>query len=305
MGRLDNGRWIVEEVISQTDDGEFKRQEQSFREVIEKPENNRYHLYVSYACPWAHRSLIMRKLKGLEDIISLSVVSPYMLEDGWSFENNFPGVVPDSVFQKKFLREVYTEVHDKFSGRVTVPVLLDKKAQKIVNNESEEIIRILNDGFNELTGNKEDYYPEDLREGINKWNEDIYEHINNGVYKAGFALNQKAYDKNVKDLFDALDRVEEGLSGKSFLMGERLTEADIRLYTTLVRFDPVYYVHFKCNRNMIREFKNLSRYLKDLYAIDAFKSTTDFDHIKAHYYYSHRQINPFRIIPMGPKPLVS
>lgn len=304
MGRLENGRWIIEEVITETDDGEFKRQEQGFRDVIQSPEKNRYHLYVSYACPWAHRTLIMRSLKGLEKIITLSVVSPYMLEDGWSFEDNFPGVLPDPVFQTKFLREVYTEALRDFSGRVTVPVLLDKKTKKIVNNESQEIIRILNDGFNEFTNNKEDYYPKDLREEINKWNLDIYENINNGVYKAGFALNQKAYDKNVRNLFSALDRVEEGLEGKEFLVGDKLTEADIRLYTTLVRFDPVYYGHFKCNRTMIREFKNLSRYLGDLYKIEAFKSTTHFDHIKAHYYYSHRQINPFQIIPVGPDPLI-
>jgi len=309
MGRLDNGKWIVEEVISHTKDGEFKRQEQSFREIIEAdgkhpPEKDRYHLYVSYACPWAHRSLIMRKLKNLEDFISISVVSPFMLEDGWSFMNDFPGVIPDSVFQKNFLREVYTKASETFSGRVTVPVLLDKKTGTIVNNESEEVIRIMNSAFNHLTGNQEDYYPEDLREEIHQWNKDIYDNINNGVYKTGFALKQEAYDKNAKNLFEALDRVDERLEGRKYLIGNKLTEADIRLYTTLVRFDPVYYVHFKCNRTMIRDFKNLSSYLKNLYEIEAFKSTTYFDHIKAHYYYSHKQINPFQIIPLGPIPEV-
>jgi len=304
MGRLDNGRWIVEEVITKTEDGEFKRQEQSFRQTTVIPEKNRYHLYVSYACPWAHRTLIMRKLKNLEDVISVSVVSPYMLENGWSFKNDFPGVIPDTVLGKEFLKDVYTAVNNTFSGRVTVPVLLDKKEKNILNNESEDIIRILNDGFNDLTENKDDYYPMDLRDEINKLNADIYANINNGVYKSGFALNQEAYDKNVLALFDALDRIEGMLENKKFLVGDRLTEADIRLYTTLVRFDPVYYVHFKCNRSMIREFKNLSRYLRELYEIEAFRETTHFDHIKAHYYYSHRQINPYQIVPLGPLPLI-
>lgn len=309
MGRLDNGKWIVEDVISKTDDGEFKRQEQSFRHQIEPggkypPEKDRYHLYVSYACPWAHRSLIMRKLKGLEDLISVSVVSPYMLDDGWSFEDVFPGVIPDSIFQKKYLREVYTKASENFSGRVTVPVLLDKKTGEIVNNESEDIIRIMNTAFNVLTGNKEDYYPEDLKEEIHRINQDVYDNINNGVYKSGFALKQEAYDKNVKNLFEALDRVERNLEGRKYLLGDKLTEADIRLYTTLVRFDLVYYVHFKCNKKMIRDFKNLSNYLRHLYELEAFKSTTHFDHIKAHYYYSHVQINPFKIIPIGPIPEV-
>jgi len=299
MGRLEKGRWIVEDVISKSDDGEFKRQEQKFREMKIIPEKDRYHLYVSYACPWAHRSLIMRKLKNLEDIISVTVVSPYMMEDGWIFNGT------DPVFQKECLREVYTEVDPDFSGRVTVPVLLDKKTKRIVNNESEDVIRILNDGFNELTGNADDYYPKNFRDEIHEVNEDIYHNINNGVYKTGFATRQDAYDANVKKLFEALDRVEKRLEGKKFLVGDRLTEADIRFYTTLVRFDAVYYVHFKCNRTMIREFKNLSRYLKDLYEMEAFKSTTHFDHIKAHYYYSHRQINPYRIVPLGPCPLVA
>ena len=307
MGRLEKGSWIVEDLISTTDDGEFKRQEQKFRKLIENngehpPEKDRYHLYVSYACPWAHRSLIMRKLKGLEEIVSVSVVSPYMLDDGWTFQNDFPGATSDDVFQKEFLRDVYTLASPDFSGRVTVPVLLDKKTRQIVNNESEEVIRILNNAFNDLNGNKEDYYPKELHQEIHQWNADIYKNINNGVYKAGFALKQEAYDKNVKELFEALDRIEKHLEGKKYLMGERLTEADIRLYTTLVRFDPVYYVHFKCNRTMIREFKNLSRYLGDLFEIEAFKTTTHFDHIKTHYYYSHKQINPYQIIPMGPLP---
>ena len=308
MGRLEHGQWIVEDLISKSPTGEFKRPEQSFRDRITPygpyiPEKNRYHLYVSYACPWAHRAIIMRKLKGLEQIISMSVVSPYMLDQGWTFKSDFNAVVGDPVFDKMFLKDVYTAVEPNFTGRVTVPVLLDKKSKKIVNSESSEVIRILNEAFNEMTGNQEDYYPQQYRADIDTLNQEIYDNVNNGVYKAGFATTQEAYEKSVKNVFKTLDHVDERLQGKNFLMGSRLTEADIRLYTTLIRFDPVYYVHFKCNRTMIRDFKNLSRYLRNLYEIDAFKSTTHFDHIKTHYYYSQKQINPYQIIPWGPDPL--
>jgi Predicted glutathione S-transferase len=308
MGRLANGQWIVEDLISKSPGGEFKRQEQHFRDKIEPrgnfpPEKDRYHLYVAYACPWAHRALIMRKLKGLERIISLSVVSPFMLDDGWTFKNDFPGVEYDTVLDKTYLRDVYTAADPTFSGRVTVPVLLDKKTKKIVNNESSEVIRIMNEAFNDITGNSEDFYPREFRTEIDYWNNEIYENVNNGVYKAGFAQTQDAYDEAAKKLFKTLDQVDERLSGRNFLMGAKLTEADIRLYTTLVRFDPVYYVHFKCNRRMIREYRNLSRYLHNLYEMDAFKATTKFDHIKTHYYVSQKQINPFQIVPLGPEPL--
>ena len=250
MGRLENGQWIVADLISKSPGGEFKRQEQHFRDKIEvrgnfPPEKDRYHLYVAYACPWAHRALIMRKLKGLERVISLSVVSPYMLDDGWTFKNDFPGVEYDTVLEKTYLREVYTAAEPTFSGRVTVPVLLDKKTKKIVNNESSEVIRIMNEAFNDITGNTEDFYPREFRTEIDFWNNEIYENVNNGVYKAGFAQTQSAYDEAAKKLFKTLDQVDERLSGRNFLMGAKLTEADIRLYTTLVRFDPVYYVHFK------------------------------------------------------------
>lgn len=308
MGRLEHGQWIVEDLISKSPTGEFKRPEQSFRDSITPygpyvPEKSRYHLYVSYACPWAHRAIIMRKLKGLEQIISMSVVSPYMLDQGWTFKSDFNDVVGDPVFDKMFLKDVYTAVEPNFSGRVTVPVLLDKKSKKIVNSESSEVIRIFNEAFNEMTGNQEDYYPQQYRAEIDTLNQEIYDNVNNGVYKAGFATNQEAYEKSVKNVFATLDRVDERLQGRTFLMGSRLTEADIRLYTTLIRFDPVYYVHFKCNRTMIRDFRNLSRYLRSLYEIEAFKSTTHFDHIKTHYYYSQKQINPYQIIPWGPEPL--
>jgi putative glutathione S-transferase len=308
MGRLEHGQWIVEDLISKSPTGEFKRPEQSFRDHITPygpfvPEKDRYHLYVAYACPWAHRALIMRKLKGLEHVISISVVSPYMLEQGWTFKSDFDGVEGDPVFDKVYLKDVYTAVKPDFTGRVTVPVLLDKKTKKIVNGESSEVIRILNESFNDFTQNKEDFYPQEHRADIDTWNQEIYDNVNNGVYKAGFATNQEAYEKSVKNVFATLDRVEERLQGRTYLMGSRLTEADIRLYTTLIRFDPVYYVHFKCNRTMIRDFRNLSRYLRSLYEIEAFKSTTHFDHIKTHYYYSQKQINPYQIIPWGPDPL--
>ncbi len=309
MGRLENGSWIVEDVISKSPTGEFKRQEQKFRDTIASnspylPENERYHLYASYACPWAHRTLIMRKLKGLERIIPISIVSPLMLQDGWTMKSDFPDVIGDPVFSKTYLKDVYTKVDPQFSGRVTVPILLDKKSSQIVNNESADIIRIMNSAFNSLTGNNEDYYPQHLQSEIDEINADVYDNINNGVYKTGFALNQEAYDKNYKNLFAALDRIDNRLNGRLFLIGDRLTEADIRLFTTLVRFDSVYFVHFKCNRTMIRDFKNLGNYVRRLYDIAAFRTTTNFDHIKAHYYMSHKQLNPTQIVPRGPEPLI-
>lgn len=309
MGHLEKGQWIKEKLIPENDKGNFKRQTQKFRECIgsEEPfkaEKKRYHLYVSYACPWAHRSLIMRKLKKLEDIIDVSVVSPKMMEDGWTFQSEFPGSTGDKLLRKSFLHEVYTLADQEFTGKVTVPVLFDSNTKKIVNNESSEVIRIMNKAFDHLTGNRDDYYPLELQDEINEVNEDIYENINNGVYKTGFAQKQEVYEENFDALFAALDRVEKRLQGNDFLVGDRLTEADIRLYTTLARFDPVYYVHFKCNRTLIRDFKNMGRYLGRLYRMEAFKSTTNFDHIKTHYYYSHRQYNPYGIVARGPDPIV-
>lgn len=309
MGHLEKGKWIKDGVIPDSKDGSFKRQEQKFREEISPggfhpPEKDRYHLYVSYACPWAHRTLIFRELKGLREILPFSVVSPLMMEDGWTFREDFPGVIPDPVLNKDFLREIYTEADPEFTGKVTVPVLFDKKLKKIVNNESSEVIRILNSAFNDLTGNRDDFYPERLRRKIDAINDDVYDNVNNGVYKTGFAQSQDVYEENFKNLFACLDRLEAQLEDDVYLLGDVLTEADVRLYTTLVRFDAVYYVHFKCNSRLIRDYPNLSRYLSDLYALEAFRSTTHFDHIKAHYYYSHRQLNPFGIIPRGPSPLI-
>lgn len=305
MGRLSKGEWIVEDIIPKSKDGEFMRQEQSFRDIISEegkypPETGRYHLYISLACPWACRAYIFLKLKRLEKIITMSIVSPKMEDSGWTFIEDFPGVIPDTVLNKEFLYEIYQTADSNFSGKVTVPVLFDKKTKTIVNNESSEIIRIFNSAFDKITGDNNDFYPETLRSEIDQINALIYDNINNGVYKAGFAKSQDAYDKNVKALFKTLDYVEERLEGRETLVGSIITEADVRLFTTLVRFDAVYHNHFKCNLKMIREYKNLSRYLSDLYSIKAFKETTDFDHIKEHYYFSHKQINPTQIVPKGP-----
>jgi len=309
MGRLEKGKWVSKDLLEDTQDGEYERWVQPFRSSIapdgrHPPEKDRYHLYVSYACPWAHRTLIFRKLKKLEDLISVSVVHPHMLDDGWIFRTDFEGATEDHVFGKKLLHQVYTEAVPDFTGEVTVPVLFDKKRKEIVNSESPEIIRILNSAFNELTGNSDDYYPSSLKNEIDEINAEIYSRINNGVYRVGFALKQAAYERNVKSLFSALEHIEQRLEGRDFLVGDRLTEADVRLYTTLIRFDPVYHGHFKCNLKMIRQYKNLSRYLANLYAWPAFRDTTEFDHIKAHYYYSHTQLNPTQIVPTGPDPLV-
>jgi putative glutathione S-transferase len=310
MGRLKSGKWIQEGVIPDSHNGEFYREEAKFRNTIKEggkypPETGRYHLYISLACPWASRAYIMMKLKKLERVITISIVNPHMSDNGWTFKEDFPGVIPDSVLSKKYLYEVYQESDPNFSGKVTVPVLFDKKTNTIVSNESSEIIRMMNTAFNKITGDSNDFYPETLRSEIDQVNSFVYDNINNGVYKTGFAKNQDAYNKNFNSLFKALDKIEERLEGKETLVGMILTEADLRLYTTLVRFDPVYYVHFKCNNKMIREYKNLSRYLSNLYYnVKAFKDTTNFDHIKEHYYFSHKQLNPNQIVPRGPEILV-
>ncbi|CED82196.1 Predicted glutathione S-transferase [Phaffia rhodozyma] len=297
-------------------DGQFKRQVSSFRDVIEEggkfqPEAGRYHLYVSLACPWAHRTLIVRKLKGLEDIIDVSVVHPHMLERGWSFETSFPGATGDRLkLGGTHLRDIYHQVQPDYNARYTVPTVYDTKTKTIVNNESSEVIRFLNTGFNSILpagSDKQalDLYPDHLKAQIDEINTWIYNDVNNGVYKSGFATTQEAYEKNVRPLFAALDRLEQILEGgKLYLVGDQLTEADVRLFTTIIRFDPVYVGHFKCNLGTIRHsFPNLNNWLKNLYwKNDAFKSTTDFDHIKEHYYYSHVQINPTRIVPVGPVP---
>jgi putative glutathione S-transferase len=311
MGQLIDGVWVKGSVSSNDQKGSFKRASSVFRNKISSnhstylPETNRYHLYVSYACPWAHRTLIFRKLKNLESHISVDYVHPDMLEMGWSFEKNFPGTSGDSLHNKRYVHEIYQLSDKDISTKATVPILWDKKTRTIVNNESAEIIRIMNDAFNDITKNKDDYYPEKFRDQIDSINDTIYENINNGVYRSGFSKTQNSYEEAVKNLFTSLDMVNDILEGRDYLVGDILTEADIRLVPTLIRFDCVYYFHFKCNLKKISEYKNISRYLRNLFEEDAIKSTTNFEHIKRHYFYSHENINPFRIIPIGPETSIS
>ncbi len=309
MGHLKQGEWYNDKVVTSNDEGEFDREKSTFRDSISEgaskytPDPNRYHLYVSYACPWAHRTLITRHLKGLEDQISVSVVHPDMLENSWEFRTDFDGATGDALYSQNYLYEIYQRHDPKVTTKVTVPVLWDKRSESIVNNESSEIIRILNCNFNNLSKNSIDLYPESLRSEIDQVNEQTYEPINNGVYKTGFATNQKAYEKAFQELFSALNGIDERLGNEgNYLVGGQLTEADIRLVTTLIRFDLVYYIHFKCNERKISEFKNLSQYLERMMALPAVKETTFPDHIKRHYYYSHDFLNPNRIVPVGPHP---
>jgi putative glutathione S-transferase len=314
MGQLIEGQWSQNWYDTSKTGGKFVRSRAGFRNWVTadgsagpsgeggfKAEPNRYHLYVSLACPWAHRTLIFRKIKGLEDLISVSTVSPKMPDEtGWSFRKD-EGSTGDELLGKDFLWQVYTQADPKYSGRVTVPVLWDRKTNTIVSNESSEIIRMFNSAFNELTGNTDDYYPHALREQIDAINARVYDDINNGVYKAGFATSQSAYDDAVSALFAALDWAEAILAKSPFLTGDTITEADWRLFTTLVRFDAVYVGHFKCNRRRIADYPNLSRFVKALYDVDGIKETVDLDHIRTHYYWSHTTINPHRIVPIGPE----
>ncbi|WP_370046493.1 MULTISPECIES: glutathione S-transferase family protein [Salipiger] len=312
MGLLVDGEW-QDRWDYNDDSGKFQRSETAFRNWITadgsagpsgeggfKAEPGRYHLYVSYACPWAHRALVFRALKGLEELIPVSVVHPDMLSDGWTFKTDFPGATGDRLYDLPFLRDIYTKAQPDISGRVTVPVLWDKERETIVSNESAEIIRMFNEAFDGLTGNSDDYWPEELREAIEPVNARIYDTVNNGVYKAGFATSQEAYDDAVGPLFESLDWIEERLSKGRYLMGERITEADWRLFTTLIRFDQVYNVHFKCNKARIVDYPNLWAYTRELYQWPGVADTVHFDHFKRHYYYSHDMINPNRIIPVGP-----
>ena len=307
MGKLIDGKWVAKSIITSDDSGAYDRLPRTFLETVEEghekfqPELGRYHLYVSYACPWATRTLIYRQLKELNDHISVSVVHPDMLEDGWKFDASFPAATEDHLYGKKFLREIYQKADPSITTSVTVPILWDKKNETIVNNESSQIIRILNSAFNNLTGNHDDFYPEDKRAAIDELNEIIYENVNNGVYKSGFALSQEAYDSAVSKLFETLDYLDNRLGQTQFLVGDSFTEADLRLIPTLLRFDPVYVTHFKCNIKRIIDYKNLYRYMQDMLKIPAIKDTCNLEHIKRHYYYSHDQINPYRIIPQGPK----
>lgn len=309
MGMLIDGVWTEGSIVKSDAKGAYDRQPRSFRNFISidheifKPESKRYHLYVSYACPWAHRTLIYRKLKNLDQHISVSVVSPDMLNHGWLFDSTYAGATVDHLFGVKYLREIYQKADPKITTSVTVPILWDKKTNTIVNNESSEIIRMFNSSFNELTGNTDDYYPEEKRDLIDSLNDKIYDAINNGVYKAGFAKTQEAYDEAVSKLFSGLDELEVLLENQKYLTGDEITEADLRLIPTLLRFDVVYVTHFKCNKKRIKDYKNLCRYLKDFYFMPAIKLTTKLDHIKRHYYFSHETINPYRIVPAGPDKL--
>lgn len=314
MGKLVDGKWQVKTVGGGDASGRFVRSTTSFRNWITPDgapgpsgsggfaaEAGRYHLYVSYACPWAHRTLILRRLKGLDDLISVAVVHPDMMEDGWSFRTDFPGATGDTLYGKPFLRDIYVKADPKVSGSVTVPVLWDRKRETIVSNESSEIIRMFNSAFDGLTGNTLDFWPDSMRDEIEEVNTRIYNTLNNGVYRAGFARSQSAYDEAVTELFDTLDWLEDRLSHRRYLMGDRITEADWRLAVTLFRFDSVYHTHFKCNRNFIREMPALWGYTRELYQWPGVAETVNLDHIVRHYHYSHESVNPFRIIPINPR----
>jgi putative glutathione S-transferase len=291
-----------------SEDGEFVRHQTSFRSQIRAdgstdsaPESGRYHLYVSYACPWAHRTLVTRKLKGLEDAISFDVVDPVLPNTGWSFDDSAPGATGDSINGFRDLREVYLTSNSKFEGAITVPVLWDRQTRQIVNNESAEILRMFNSEFQNCATRLElDLYPESKRNQIDEVNDWVYPCVNNGVYRCGFATKQAAYSRAFKDLFGALDRVEKILAESRYLTGSELTEADVRLFTTLVRFDAVYVAHFKCNLKRIVDYPNLWGYTRDIFQTAGVAETVNMEHIKTHYFVSHRQINPLGIIPDGP-----
>jgi putative glutathione S-transferase len=312
MGLLINGQWHDRWYDTASTGGRFIRQDSAFRNWVTPDgspgptgkggfaaEAGRYHLYVSLACPWAHRTLIFRMLKGLESLVGVSVVHWLMAEQGWTFANG-PGVIPDPVGCAQYLHEVYTRAEPDYSGRVTVPVLWDKKTGTIVNNESAEIIRMFNSAFDGIGATAGDYYPAPLRSQIDELNDRIYRTVNNGVYRAGFATTQEAYEEAVRPLFDTLDWLEELVAVRRYLTGDRLTEADWRLFTTLIRFDPVYVGHFKCNVRRIVDYPNLWAYTRSLYQMPGIKETVNFDHIKRHYYQSHRTLNPSGIVPVGP-----
>lgn len=312
MGLLIDGQWHNDWYDTQSTGGKFERKESSFRHWITKDgragptgqagfkaEANRYHLYVSLACPWAHRAIIYRQLKGLENMISMSVVNAFMGEHGWNFAPD-DGVIADPIVQADFLHQVYTKADPNYTGRVTVPVLWDKEKNTIVSNESAEIIRMLNDAFDDIGATSIDFYPQKLQRDIDEINAFVYSNINNGVYRAGFATTQEAYNEAVRHLFSALDTIENRLSKNRYLLGSTLTEADWRLFTTLIRFDAVYVGHFKCNLRRVTDYPNLWGYLRELYQMPRIAETVSFDHIKRHYYGSHETINPTRIIPMGP-----
>ncbi|WP_089868777.1 glutathione S-transferase family protein [Halogranum rubrum] len=300
MNMLVDGEWRTDAYESTDDDGEFDRQETSFRNWIGEDEfpaeAGRYHLYICRACPWAHRTAMMRALKGLEHAISLSLVEPVRIDDGWEFSEQYP----DPLYEQEFLRDIYVKADDEFTGRVTVPVLWDKERETVVNNESEEIMRMLDTEFDELAEHDVDLYPEGRQDDVDQLVDDIYDPINNGVYRAGFAGSQDAYDRAVGELFDALDHYEAVLSEQRYLAGDVLTEADLAMFATLVRFDHVYHTHFKCNRRAIHEYPNLWNYTKELYQLPGIAQTVNVEHIVEHYYRSHGDVNPKRLVPIGP-----
>lgn len=306
MGLIQNGKWVDQWYKTDTNDGEFKRQDSRFRSWLTadgqsgpngepgfKAEKDRYHLYISLACPWAHRALIFLQLKSLQEYIDVTVVEPIMLENGWE--------MTDPLYGFDFLYQLYLKADSRYEGRVTVPVLWDKQTHTIVSNESSEIIRMLNSAFNHLTGNDSDYYPENLKPQIDAINDRIYHSINNGVYRAGFATTQTAYETAFNTLFESLDWVENVLTENRYLTGSQITEADWRLFTTLIRFDAVYYGHFKTNRQLLSSYPAIYGYVKELYQQPGIAQTVNFDHIKIHYYASHLMINPTGVIPKGPE----
>lgn len=312
MGLLIEGKWADKWYDTRITKGHFKRQDSIFRNWITadgrpgpsgtggfKAEPGRYHLYVSMACPWAHRTLIFRYLKGLQDMISLSVVHWLMAENGWSFEAD-DGVIADPLMDADFMHQIYTAAQPDYTGRVTVPVLWDKQTGSIVNNESSEIIQMFNSAFDGIGATPGDYFPAALREEIDSVNERVYHGVNNGVYKTGFATSQEAYDGAVDTLFETLDWLEDRLAGQRWLVGDQITAADWRLFTTLVRFDPVYYGHFKCSRRQLADYPNLWGYTRDLYQQPGIADTVNMDHIRKHYHSSHKTINPHGILPEMP-----
>ncbi len=312
MGLLQDGKWVDQWYDTKTTKGRYVRKESQSRNWITpdgapgpsgqggfKAETGRYHLYVSHACPWAHRTMIFRSLKGLQDMISVSVVHWFMRQDGWTFAPG-DGVIADNINNSQFMHQVYTAADPTFSGRVTVPVLWDREKSTIVNNESSEIIRMFNTAFDGIGATTGDFYPENLRPEIDTINARIYDTLNNGVYKSGFATTQQAYEEAVIPLFETLDWLEDILSSQRYLTGSTITEADWRLFTTLVRFDPVYVGHFKCNLKAIADYPNLSNYVRDLYQYEKIAATVHMDHIKNHYYASHDTVNPTGIVPLGP-----
>ncbi|MXY40486.1 MAG: glutathione S-transferase family protein [Rhodospirillaceae bacterium] len=306
MGMMIDGEWHREDRFAGSDDGHFRRAVTAFRDFVAaegsspfRAEPGRYHLYVAHACPWAHRTMILRRLRKLESAISVSVVDPHLSDEGWHFSDG-PGCIPDGVNGARYLRDIYKKAKDDYTGRVSVPVLWDRKEATIVNNESPEILRMLNTAFNEWGDGEPDFYPPHLRREIDAVNEPIYENVNNGVYRTGFATTQQAYEQAFEALFATLDELEARLDRQRYLVGNRITEADWRLFPTLVRFDAVYVGHFKCNKRRIADYPNLGNYLRDLYQQPGIAETVNMDHIKRHYYGSQLRINPTGIVPRGP-----